>query len=99
MTSQRCSEKFKDKRFSTSSPHILFECYCKVVISLLPKMINLRKDDGVADVIILIKTQAAHQLPHGLTDAAGYEYAEHDLKVNSIVFVVVVDTKENFTAF
>ena len=59
-------------------------------------MINLRKDDGVADVIILIKTQAAHQLPHGLTDAAGYEYAEHDLKVKSFIVVFVVETNAGY---
>ena len=32
---------------------------------------------------VIIISKAAHQLPHGLTDAAGYDYAEHDLKVES----------------
>ena len=33
--------------------------------------------------VLRLMFQAAHHLPHGLTDAAGYEYAEHDLKVKS----------------
>ena len=44
--------------------------------------------------VLKLMFQAAHQLPHGLTDAAGYEYVEHDLKVKS--FQPCCNFKNNF---